>query len=85
MTMYQYRITVQSAQGPITEHYDASKWSIICETCEERGLYAKLERRLVVDGEILLMVSDPTGYIRLNSGSVVCPWEILAAADYAGS
>ena len=82
---YQYRITVNGSQGEILDHIPDERWSLICEVMEQRGQYAKLERRLITTHDILPLLVDPTGYIKLNDNVVVCPWQILAEADFVGS
>lgn len=81
----QYRITVNGSQGEITDHIDNQRWEKICDVCEDRGLYAKLERRLITDKTILQMIEDKTGYMELDENTVICPWDILAEADFMGS
>ena len=81
---YQYRITVNGSVSPITDNLPETQWAKVCETSEQRGYYAKLERRLICDKSILQMLADPTGYIELDD-CVVCPWDILAEADFVGS
>lgn len=75
--MYQYRITVDGAPSPITNAYPGQRWAAIADTCEERGLPATFERRLVTDPDILDLVSDTAGYIKLGN-RVACPWETIA-------
>jgi hypothetical protein len=75
--MYQYRITVNGTQAPITSEYPGAKWTITTDHCEDRGLPATLERRLITDLEILDMLIDTTGYMKLGN-RVACPWEVLA-------
>jgi hypothetical protein len=82
MDEYQYRVTVQDAVGPILSHYDADRWSQTVAVCEERGLYAKIERRLLTDAQFVKLIGNPPGYICLPNGRAVCPWIILAEADY---
>jgi hypothetical protein len=72
-----YRITVNGSIGSILSSYPAEQWGQIAETYESRGLTARLERRLVTDTEILELVPDTAGYIRLGD-RVACPWEIIA-------
>lgn len=75
--MNQYRITVEGSRTPPLDIYPAERWAAIAEACEDRGLGARFERRLITDPEILDLVDDTTGYIRLGS-QVLCPWETIA-------
>jgi hypothetical protein len=75
---------VNDSVSPITNNLPETQWARVCETSEQRGYYAKLERRLICDKSILGMLVNPAGYIELDD-CVVCPWEILAKADYIGS
>lgn len=72
-----YRITVDNCIGPVLNSYPADQWARVAEACEERGMYARLERRLVTDAGILELVEDTTGYIHIGA-RVLCPWEIIA-------
>lgn len=74
---YQYRITVEGATSGVLDGYPGLQWANTTEQCEERGLIAKLERRLVTDASILELVEDITGYMRVGN-RYACPWEILA-------
>jgi hypothetical protein len=75
--MYQYRITVDGTTGAITSEYPGALWTDATDHCEDRGLAATFERRLVTDLDILDMLVDTTGYIKLGA-RVACPWEVLA-------
>ena len=77
----QYRVTVNNAVGNIQDKLPSEQWSCVFDVIEERGGYAKLERRLITDKSILDLLVDPAGYINLNNGQVVCPCEILAEAE----
>lgn len=82
--MYQYRVTVNQAQGPILEHIP-DNWPQIGETLEERGGYAKLERRSVEDtAEMEEILSDPDNaqYWIVLGNKCLSPWEIFAEFDY---
>lgn len=81
---YQYRVTVNGSQGETVLHIPEN-WSQICDVSEARGWYSKLERRLVTDPGILPLLVDPTGYVQVDENTVICPWEILAEADFIGS
>jgi hypothetical protein len=80
--MMQYRITFNGTEGPITEHIDSERWSRCVDVAEQRGLYARLERRLITDRDILPLLEDPKGYMQIDN-LVICPWEILAEAAFA--
>lgn len=73
----QYRITVDSCTGPILSHYPGEQWARVAEACEERGMAARFERRLVTDMGILDLIPDTTGYIKVGK-LVACPWETIA-------
>lgn len=75
--MYQYRLIVNGAQGAPTNSYPGAQWEQVAQVIEDRGGHAQLLRRLVTDAEILELVEDTTGYIRLGA-RVACPWEVLA-------
>lgn len=77
MDKYQYRITLNDNQYPITDEHPGDQWSIIAANQEERGYHAILERRLITDESILPMLENPAGYLNLK-GKVICPWEIRA-------
>jgi hypothetical protein len=75
--MYQYKITVNGNQGNITDIYPYKQWSRITIVEDERGINAKFERRLITDTEILNMVENTKGYIKIGD-KVVCPWVTIA-------
>lgn len=88
MSYHQYRITVNKTQGEITEHYNSAQWERICELMEQRGGYAKLERRLVSDHDMKRLLGDEylDGWIFLEEeGLSIGPWNIFAEADFVGS
>lgn len=74
---YQYRITVEGATSGVLDGYPGLQWTNTTDHCEDRGLIATLERRLVTDADILELLTDATGYKKLGN-RVVCPWEIVA-------
>jgi len=75
--MNNYRVTVEGQQGPVLNAYPGEQWARVADACEERGLTARLERRLVTDTGILELIEDTTGYIQLGA-RVLCPWETIA-------
>lgn len=75
--MYQYRITVSGTSSGVLDKYPGAQWTKTTDHCEDRGLLATLERRLVTDADILELLTDATGYIKLGN-RIVCPWEIMA-------
>jgi hypothetical protein len=79
--MFQYRVTVNGNIGKVVDKYPSEQWARVAETCEERGYCAKLERRLITDTEILDLVVDNTGYMKLGN-RVACPWEVIAEMIY---
>ena len=82
--MYQYRVTVNQAIGPVCEHVPAN-WGQIAQTLEERGGYAKLERRNVEDRagmEDILSDPDMAQYWTCLGKICFSPWEIFAELDY---
>lgn len=79
--MYQYRLTVNGSVGAVLNTYPGDQWSRIADVCEERGLCAIFERRLITDTEILDLVCDTTGYIKIGA-KVACAWEIMAEMRY---
>ena len=77
---HQYRITVNERIGEPLDAYptswDANAWQI-----EERGAYAKLERRTIATGN----VSDCSpwdGWIVVGNQAMT-GWQIIAELDYA--
>ena len=76
--MYQYRITIDGSTGPVQSDYPGAQWSAATQVCEDRGLPATFERRLITDIDILPLLVDPAGYITIGS-RVVCPWQTIAA------
>ena len=81
MSKYQYRLTVNGATGSILDEYPKEQWSRIAEVIDSRGGIATFERRLITDHDILPMLTDPTGFIKLSDNVVVCPWEVLAGME----
>lgn len=80
--MYQYRITYDAQIGKILDKLPSKQWGKVCQVCEHRGIIAYLERRLITDEDILPLLEDATGFIKLKDGRVICPWEILAGMNY---
>jgi hypothetical protein len=78
---YQYRLKVNGTIGPILDTFPGEKWTEICVVIDARGGTATLERRLITDHDILPMLADPTGFIKLKDNTVVCPWEVLAGME----
>jgi len=78
MDRYQYRITLNNTQSPITDDYPGDQWSKIAEHQEERGYHAILERRLITDESILPLLINTKGYLKLKNNIVLCPFEIMA-------
>jgi hypothetical protein len=78
MNKYQYRITLNNNQYPITDNYPGDQWSQIAEHQEERGYHAILEKRLITDESILPLLTNPTGYLKLKDNTVICPFETIA-------
>lgn len=74
----QYRITVNGQSSGVLDAYPGERWNAAAPTYEERGLCATLERRLITDADMLDLVEDTRGYIRIGD-QVACPWEILAS------
>jgi hypothetical protein len=73
---YQYRITVNGSQQPITNHLPGETWKNIAEASENRAVFATLERRLVTpnDGNNL--------YPGIALGDkYVSAWSILAEIE----
>ena len=77
MDRYQYRITLNNTQSPITDEYPGDQWKQIAEHQEERGYHAILEERLITDESILPLLTNPAGYLKLKN-MVVCPWQVMA-------
>jgi hypothetical protein len=77
MDRYQYRITLNNTQSPITDNYPGDQWSQIAENQQERGYHAILERRLITDESILPLLTNSTGYIKLKD-KVISPFTIIA-------
>jgi hypothetical protein len=77
MDKYQYRITVNNNQSPITDIYPGNQWSKIAQHQQERGYHATLERRLITDESILPLLANPKGYLKLKD-MVICPFQIMA-------
>ena len=84
MDRYQYRLKVNAAESEIMESLPAEQWKKAVDAAEDRGLHATLERRLITSPDILKMLVNPAGYMRIGE-IVICPWEVLAEADYIGS
>lgn len=74
----QYRITVGGQSSGVLDVYPGERWNAAAPTYEERGLCAVFERRLITDLDILELVEDTRGYVRIGD-RVVCPWEIIAS------
>ena len=81
MSKFQYRLKVNGATSPILDIYPGEQWTRICEVIDQRGGVATFESRLITDHDILPLLTDPTGYIKLNDNVVVCPWEIIAGME----
>ncbi len=81
MSRYQYRLTVNGVTSKILDEYPKEQWSRTAEVVDTRGGIATFERRLITNHDILPMLTDPTGYIKLNDNVVVCPWEVLAGME----
>ena len=81
MDYYQYRITLNGDQFPVSNTYPCERWSTIAAYIDERGGKATLEERLVTDITILPLLYDATGYIHLQRGKVASPWKILAEVE----
>lgn len=79
MDAYQYRMTVDGVVGTIQTTYPGDHWSLVAQTCEDRGLCATLERRLVTDASILDF-GDIGPHMRLGD-KVVCSWDLIAELD----
>ncbi|HHX70981.1 MAG TPA: hypothetical protein GX708_23395 [Gallicola sp.] len=78
MDQYQYRITVNQQQGNILDFFPNEQWQRITEIENQRGIDAKLERRLITDTSIFPLLTDPSGYMRLNNNIIVSPWQTIA-------
>ncbi|KKL99682.1 hypothetical protein LCGC14_1812000 [marine sediment metagenome] len=78
---YQYRITVEAQVGKILDKLPSEQWEFALHVCEERGMIAKLEWRLITDEGILPLLEDARRFIKLKDGRVICPWEILAGMN----
>jgi len=81
MDYYQYRITVESQVGKILDSLPSKQWEYALDVCEERGMIAKLEWRLITDESILPLLTYIDGFIKLKDGIVICPWEIMAGMN----
>jgi hypothetical protein len=77
--MYQYRITVNNTVGAVVSTPMFAEWARAAEACEERGMPARLERRLVTDLDILDFFGGdmPAGWMRLGA-RIVTNWEVFA-------
>lgn len=73
----QYRITVEGQSSGVLSTYPGAQWATAAENCEARGLNATFERRLITDLDILDLVPNAQGYIRIGN-RVACPWEVIA-------
>lgn len=78
MCEYQYRLKVNGAIGPIMNTYPGEQWTKIASAIDDRGGIATFERRLITGSDILPMLTDPTGFIKLKDNVVICPWETMA-------
>jgi hypothetical protein len=79
--MYQYRLTV-NGNAVIWDTYPGARWSAICRQAEARGgIVARFEERLITTPDILKLLVNPAGYIKIDDNTVVCPWEIVAECD----
>lgn len=74
----QYRITVNGQSSGVLDAYPGDRWNAAAPLYEERGMRATFERRLITDLDILDLVEDTTGYIRIGD-RVACPWEVIAS------
>lgn len=81
MSRWQYRLKVNGATGPILDTYPGEQWTKICEVIDNRGGTATFERRLITEHDILPMLTDTTGFMKLDDNIVVCPWEVLAGME----
>ncbi len=79
MDTYQYRMTVDGVVGKVQATYPGDHWALVSQSCEDRGLVATLERRLVTDVSILDF-GDIGPHMRLGD-KVVCGWDVVAELD----
>jgi hypothetical protein len=77
MSYHQHRLTVNGNVGRITNDYPGEQWERICQN-SDRVTEAVWEERLVTDTDILPMLADTTGWITLDDGTVISPWEAKA-------
>jgi hypothetical protein len=80
MDKFQYKISVNGAEGRILDSSPDKDWKRIAEFLEARGGHAILYRRFITTPDILPLLADKTGIIRLGD-VVVCPWRIIAELE----
>jgi len=79
--MYQYKITVNGAQGPVLNEYPALGWQAIADALEARGGHAVLYRRLVADSVDVADVTLVYGSHIKAGGKLVFRWTVFAELD----
>lgn len=80
MCQYHYRITMDGGTPKFFYIYPSTEWSRVAEVCEERGLPARFERRMVCRAEGFSLEEwglEDSGALRVGN-NILFPWETWA-------
>lgn len=77
MITAQWKILYNGTESAIADIYPGDRWTRIADTLDGRGGHAVLYGRTINEADILGMLADTTGWIRLGDRAI-SPWQILS-------